>query len=77
MVKAVRANVVLRIKEEDQNFYLGKGYSIYDLEDNLIKKSAPQTLNEYKQALMEANARIEELEAEIKQAKKKKEKKDK
>ncbi len=77
MVKAVRANVVLRIKDDEANFYLGKGYSLYDLDGTLIKKALPETLNDYKQALMEANARIEELEAELKQAKKKKEKKDK
>lgn len=77
MVKAVRANVVLRIKDDEANFYLGKGYSLYDLDGNLIRKAAPETLNDYKQALKEANARIEELEAELKQAKKKKEKKDK
>ena len=73
MLKARRANVTLRIKPEEKDFYLGKGFSIYE-DEQLIQKAAPQTLNEYIAALAEAQERIAQLEAELEVKKAKKNK---
>lgn len=63
-MRAERGNVVLDIKPEEADFYLGKGYSIYE-GNQLIKKAAPQSIAEFQQALKEAQKRIEELEQQI------------
>lgn len=63
-MRAERGNVVLDIKPEEADFYLGKGYSIYE-GNQLIKKAAPQSIAEYKQELKEAQERIRELEQKV------------
>lgn len=63
-MRAERGNVVLDIKPEEADFYLGKGYSIYE-GNQLIKKAAPQSIAEYKQELKEAQERIQELEQKV------------
>lgn len=64
MLTAIRANVVLQIKPENIDFYVGKGYSVYD-GDKLVKKAPAQTIEEFKQELKEAKERIQELEQQV------------
>lgn len=64
MLRAERGNVVLDIKAEDANFYLEKGYDIFDGKE-LIMKAPPTTIAEFKKLLLERDAKIAELERRI------------
>ena len=64
MLRAERGNVVLDIKDEDADFYAGRGYTIFDGAD-VIKKATPSTVADYKRLLAASEARIVKLEAEI------------
>lgn len=63
-MRAERRNVVLDIKEDEIDYYVTRGYDIYDGK-KLIKKAPPTTLAEFKALLHNAETKIAELETQI------------
>ena len=60
-----RANVVLEVKDDTVPYYLNLGYDVIDDTGKVIQKSIPQDLGSLRKFYIEANAKIEKLEARI------------
>ncbi len=57
-----RANVELRVPEDQVKEYLDLGYSVIDSDGNVIQHCKPQTLEDYKRYARELETQIEELQ---------------
>lgn len=65
MLKAKRANVVLRINDNQQDYYAAKGYTIYDMSGNVIKEQSSNNVELLKKENDKYAKKISELEQEI------------
>lgn len=73
MLKATRANRVVRIPDEKKADYIALGYKILDMEDNVIYDPASNSddIKALKEAIVKKDAEIEKLRSEIKALKEK------
>ena len=71
MVKVRRANVVLRIAEQQVSYYLSQGYNVINDAGEVIQASIPRDIGTLQKAYVEHLDKIEALEKEIAQLKKK------
>ena len=67
MLKAKKANRVLRIPEERQKDYLALGYTIENMDGTVVAKpdSPADTIKELKAEIAKKDARIKELEKKL------------
>lgn len=65
-----RANVILRVPEDEVEKYYSKGYDILDNNGNVVKASVPNDLGTLQKAYIDRGIIIEELEREIADLKK-------
>lgn len=76
MVQVRRANVILDIKEEQINEYLGKGYDVINSKGDVVQASVPNDANVLRKAYVDhlkeiktLKETIDSLNAEIKSLK--------
>lgn len=62
---ARRGNKILKISEDYVDRYLGQGYSITDMNGNLIKKGVPHDTNALTAEVSRQNEEIEKLKGEL------------
>lgn len=76
-----RANVVLRVRDEEVDKYLARGFSLLNENGEVIRSATPNDLATFKEAYIrqskeieDLNSQIEELKAELEKARQKKSK---
>lgn len=83
-----RANVVLKVRDEEVDKYLARGFSLLNENGEVIRSATPNDLATFKEAYIrqskeieelnsqieELNSQIEELKAELEKARQKKSK---
>lgn len=76
-----RANVVLKVRDEEVDKYLARGFSLLNEDGEVIRSATPNDLATFKEAYIrqskeieELNSQIEELKAELEKARQKKSK---
>ena len=62
---AQKANVVTRIREDQIDEFIAKGYKVTDETGRIIKDTAPDNLEDLKEAYVSNTAEINNLKAEI------------
>ena len=67
MTYVKRANVVLKVEDDDIQHYIELGYSVMDDNGNIIVQAIPTDLGELRKFYVEATAKIKELEARIRE----------
>ena len=74
-----RANVVLKVRDEEVDKYLARGFSLLNENGEVIRSATPNDLATFKEAYIrqskeieELNSQIEELKAELEKARQKK-----
>lgn len=65
MLKARKANVVLKIEDDDAKRYLDLGWNVYDMKGHLVKEAIPSDLGALKMAYVNHTNEIAKLKAEI------------
>lgn len=60
-----RANVVLQVEEDNVDKYIADGYSVIDENGNVIKKSAPQTIQDYQDIIADLQRQLALANKEI------------
>lgn len=65
MLKAKRANVILRISDNQADYYVAKGYTVSDLDGKIIKEPAGNNVESLKKQNDELLKKVAELEKEI------------
>ncbi len=65
MIKVVKGNVVLRVKDDMLDFYVNKGYTAKTLDGQIIKEAVPNDMSSLRKAYADAKKEIEILKAEI------------
>lgn len=60
-----RANVVLQVEEDNVDKYIADGYSVIDEYGNVIKKSAPQTIQDYQDIIADLQRQLALANKEI------------
>lgn len=76
-----RANVVLKVRDEEVDKYLARGFSLLNENGEVIRSATPNDLATFKEAYIrqskeieDLNSQIEELKAELEKARQKKSK---
>ena len=76
-----RANVVLRVRDEEVDKYLARGFKLLNENGEVIRSATPNDLATFKEAYIrqskeieDLNSQIEELKAELEKARQKKSK---
>lgn len=76
-----RANVVLRVRDEEVDKYLARGFRLLNENGEVIRSATPNDLATFKEAYIrqskeieDLNSQIEELKAELEKARQKKSK---
>ena len=76
-----RANVVLKVRDEEVDKYLARGFSLLNEDGEVIRSATPNDLATFKEAYIrqskeieDLNSQIEELKAELEKARQKKSK---
>ena len=76
-----RANVVLKVRDEEVDKYLARGFSLLNENGEVIRSATPNDLATFKEAYIrqskeieDLNLQIEELKAELEKARQKKSK---
>lgn len=64
-VQVRRANVYLRVPQDEVSRYIAKGYDVVDDKGNVLKASVPNDLGTLQKAFLDKNAEIKSLKAEI------------
>lgn len=67
--KVRRGNVSLRVSKNEVNKYFDMGYDVYSLDGKLVKRAVPKDLATLQKAFVDNQARIAQLEEEIKSLK--------
>lgn len=62
---AQKANIVTRIREDQIDEFISKGYKVTDETGRIIKDTAPDNLEDLKDAYVSNTAEINNLKAEI------------
>lgn len=65
MLKARKANVVLKIEDDEVKRYLDLGWNVYDTKGHLVKEAIPSDLGVLKMAYVNHTNEIAKLKAEI------------
>lgn len=65
LVQVERANVILRVPEDDVQRFVGQGYNVIDDAGNVIQASVPKDLGTLQKAYVEQVQEIKKLKAEI------------
>lgn len=72
MIKVVKGNVVLRVDDSLQDFYVNKGYTAKTLDGKIIKEAVPTDVNSLRQAYLKCKnenkaltEKVKALEAEL------------
>lgn len=60
-----KANVVLRVKDSEVEYYLNLGYNQIDESGKVIRKTVPTDLHELQKAYKDKEAEIDKLKAEV------------
>ena len=60
-----RANVVLKVKDSEVEYYLNLGYNQIDENGKVIRKTVPNDLHELQKAYKDKDAEIAKLKEEI------------
>ena len=68
-VQVRRANVYLRIPQDEVSRYVAKGYDVVDNKGNVLKASVPNDLGTLQKAFVDKANEIKELKAKISQLK--------
>lgn len=71
MIKVVKGNVVLQVKESLMDHYVNKGYTAKSLDGKIIKEAVPSDIQSLKKAYLQIKAENETLKEEIKELKSK------
>ena len=66
MIKVVKGNVVLRVKESEMDFYVNKGYTAKTLDGEIIKESIPTDMASLKKAFLRYRDLAKSLEEKVK-----------
>ena len=76
-----RANVVLKVRDEEVDKYLARGFNLLNENGEVIRSATPNDLATFKEAYIrqskeieKLNSQIEELKAELEKARQKKSK---
>lgn len=76
-----RANVVLKVRDEEVDKYLARGFNLLNENGEVIRSATPNDLATFKEAYIrqskeieDLNSQIEELKAELEKARQKKSK---
>ena len=67
--KVRRGNVSLRVTKNEVNKYFDMGYDVYSLDGKLIKRAVPKDLATLQKAFVDNQARIAQLENEVRSLK--------
>lgn len=65
MVRIERGNVVLRVKEEEVQYYLNLGYNVTDEQGNILKAAIPINLGVLQKAFIDNQKTIETLNTQV------------
>ena len=65
MTTIQRANVVLRVKDEDVEHYVAKGYNVLDENGNVVRKACPNDMGELIMHYKTSESEIERLKSEL------------
>ena len=69
IIKVRRANVLLRVPEEQKGEYLAKGFDILDDNGNVVEYTTPSDVGTLKTAYVNHIKEIDKLKSEIKKLK--------
>ena len=64
-IRVRRANVILDIKPEEKTHYMNKGYSVIDMQGNVLEEVLSDDANELKVMIAALRKENDELKAEI------------
>lgn len=65
MAKVQRANVILTVKDNEIEYYVGRGFNVIDDSGNIIREAVSNDITALRSMNARKEARIEELTAEI------------
>ena len=65
MARIQRANVLLDVKDDEVDYYIGLGYNLLDEKGNVVKESVPTDLATLQKHFVDSKKIIADLEEEV------------
>ena len=66
MIKVIRGNTILRVEDDELDYYLGQGFNQIDENGKVIREAVPATKEELRRAYLELKDTVNKLIAENK-----------